>query len=192
MGRMIQFVFSDNISKDDENYFTGVYLRYEALMYATARKYMHNVDTVEDIVQDSVEKLIKKTDTLKTLNSCTLAAYIVYTVRNTAINHLRRADLENSYFISEYNDELEPRMLGRELNPESIYLDTEFSNETWEALRKLPEKYMILLKGKYLLGLNDRELAKIIGCSPSSVRMYLTRARRCAVELLTKGELTYE
>lgn len=190
---MIQFVFTENTSIDDQSFFTTLYFKYESIMYSTARNYIYNhPQAAEDIVQDSVEKLIKKIPTLRTLNSCTLPAYIVYTVRNTALNYLRRESLKNSYFISEQDTLFEFSDDDLDTNPESAYLRAEFSNETWKCLSELPEKYLILLKGKYVLSLDDRELAEIIGCKPSSVRMYLTRARRSAIELITKGELIHD
>lgn len=189
---MIQFVFADSIPIDDQSYFTDIYLQYEPIMYATARKYIKDANYIEDIVQDSVEKLIKKTSTLRRLNSCTLTAYIVYTVRNTALNHLRRENLKNAHFVSNPENIFEYYESNIDRDPESIYLNIEFSNETWKILSTLPDMYLALLKGKYILGLDDQELAGIIGCKPSSVRMYLTRARRSAIELLTKGELIHD
>lgn len=189
---MILFAFTDGIPINDRNYFTDIYLQYEAIMYSAARKILNNTESVEDVVQDSVEKLIRKIAVLRTLNSCALTAYIVYTVRNTALNHLRRENLKNTHFISNQDNISELADCDLDTNPEVAYLKTEFSNETWELLSALPDKYMTLLKGKYILGLDDSELAEIIGCKPSSVRMYLTRARRSAVELLTKGELIHD
>ena len=137
---MIQFVFADSISVDDQKYFTEVYLRYEPIMYSTARKYIDNINSIEDIVQDSVEKLIDKIGTLKKLNHHSLSTYIVYTVKNTAMNHLRRANIELKHFISEQDSVMELFSDNRYNTPESILLSAEFTNETWELLGKLPEK----------------------------------------------------
>ena len=35
-----------------------------------------------------------------------------------------------------------------------------------------------------ILGYNDNEIGEMLGCKASSVRMYLTRARRKAMELI--------
>ena len=37
-----------------------------------------------------------------------------------------------------------------------------------------------------ILGYNDREIGEMIGCKASSVRMYLTRARRKAMKLISE------
>ena len=49
-----------------------------------------------------------------------------------------------------------------------------------------------LLYGKYLMDLSDAELAQMLGCKPSSVRMKLTRARRAFVEKLREGGKNHE
>lgn len=162
-------------------------------MYSTARKYINNdnASSIEDVIQDCVENLLKKIHTLKALNCCALTSYIVYTVRNTSINYLRREKIKKSHISPSNNEESNIDLKNLDLNPESIYLNSEFSSETWRILSKLPERDMDLLKGKYFLGLNDRELAELIGCQPSSVRMLLTRARRNAIELLKEESFEY-
>lgn len=189
---MILLLFADNIPVTDQHFFTELYLQYEPLLFSTAWKYTRDEQAVEDIVQDSIEKLIKKITTLKTLNRYAMVSYIVNTVRNTAINHMHREGLKNKYFVDDSDNISDFYELIVESNPEIIYLNTEFTESTWETLSKLPDKYMTLLKGKYILGLDDAELAELICCKPSSVRMYLTRARRKAMELLVKGEFMYD
>ena len=46
------------------------------------------------------------------------------------------------------------------------------------ALENLAPREQDLLKGKYWLGLTDRELSEIAGCQPASVRTLLSRARK--------------
>ena len=50
----------------------------------------------------------------------------------------------------------------------------------------LPKETQIFLKGKYILGYTDQELACQLKCKPSSIRMKLTRARRAALLLLSE------
>ena len=52
------------------------------------------------------------------------------------------------------------------------------------VLESLSEEDRILLEGKYILEQSDRDLAALLGCKPSSIRMKLTRARRRALNLI--------
>ena len=53
---------------------------------------------------------------------------------------------------------------------------------------RLSEEDRILLEGKYVWGQSDKELAEILHCKPSSIRMKLTRARRRALNNLSEKE----
>lgn len=61
--------------------------------------------------------------------------------------------------------------------------------EIWDSL---PDDTKILLEGKYILGLSDEELATEFDCSPDSIRMKLTRARRLALEKIKEGGFDFE
>lgn len=67
-----------------------LYRRYARLMFAEALRRVSNPQDCEDIVQDAVESLCKKADTLRELPSAALPAYVVYTVKHKAFDFLRR------------------------------------------------------------------------------------------------------
>ena len=71
---------------DDRAFMQEVYQQNERLMYAIALKYASNTQDCEDIVHDTVEKLCKNIAKIKELPNSALRAYVVYAVRNTAIN----------------------------------------------------------------------------------------------------------
>ena len=51
----------------------------------------------------------------------------------------------------------------------------------------MTESDQLLLLGKYTMDMSDTELAQVINCKPSSIRMKLTRARRLFIEKLRGG-----
>ncbi|MDD4621440.1 MAG: sigma-70 region 4 domain-containing protein [Methanosarcina sp.] len=55
-----------------------------------------------------------------------------------------------------------------------------------KAVLRLPPKQKYLLYFKYLLEMNDKDIAEILNISPDSVRQYLTRARRETKKLIDK------
>ena len=71
---------------DDRAFMQEVYQQNERLMYAIALKYASNTQDCEDIVHDTVERLCKNIIKIKGLPNSALRAYVVYAVRNTAIN----------------------------------------------------------------------------------------------------------
>ena len=82
---------------DDREFMLQLYMEFERLFFYTAYKYLSKTDAVEDIVQESLVKLHEKIETIRPMSRVILAAYIHSTVRNTAINFLKRAEYEKNH-----------------------------------------------------------------------------------------------
>lgn len=183
---MIAFIIAE-CDEDDRGFMTRLYLTYRPVMFSTVKKYISNREEQQDVIQDSLLKLIEKIDLLREKERCILGPYIVYTVRSTAIDHLRHKAVENAH--------LEPFGDGEEeLEASSLPLDElaalkERDVRVAELLEKLTEAERTILVGKYILENSDDELAAQLNCKPSSIRMKLTRARRKALELFINDEV---
>lgn len=169
----------------DREFMDQIYQDYIRLMYYTAKQYVSDPRHCDDIIQDSLVRLIGKVSTLRSCNEKALASYISITVRNTAINHLRQQKREQAEFVS-----AEP---GDDISTDDAHVLDEHLMlvEQREQLSKLwplvDEDVRQLLEGKYILGYDDAQLASMIGCQPGSIRMKLTRARRKALKILREG-----
>ena len=172
---------------DDRKFFSDLYLAYKRLMFSTAKKYVSKPEDIEDIVQTALEKLIKNISALRPMEQCTLAAYIIYTVKSVAFDFHRKAQRTTAHDIS-----LEYDKLWRIEKTYIAYADQERLMDDRERLKalwpQLPEDDRILLEGKYIWEKSDRELAEILHCKPDSIRMKLTRARRRALNNLMEKE----
>lgn len=170
-----------------QEFITPLYQEYGRLLYFTVQKYNSNPQQCEDIVQDSLEKLIGKVDTLQNLNQAALASYIVVSARNTAINYMKRQghEMERVISLAELSEEMDH-------DPAPAIDDQLIWKERMDQIRTgwslLDEETKSLLERKYILGYDDKQLAKLLGCQPNSVRMKLTRAKRKAIELLKESE----
>ena len=76
--------------------------------------------------------------------------------------------------------------------PEEVVLMKESKEEFVRVWETLPENVRELLAGKYILQMDNKELAEEFGCSPDSIRMKLTRARRLAIEKIKEGGFDFE
>ena len=63
--------------------------RQETAMFYTAQKYLADPHSQEEVVQESLKKLIEKVAVLRRLKRPALAGYVRATVRNTAIDLLK-------------------------------------------------------------------------------------------------------
>lgn len=174
---------------DDRAFMQEVYQQNERLMYAIALKYASNTQDCEDIVHDTVEKLCKNIATIKGLSNSALRAYVVYAVRNTAINFRKHQATINRHIQQLSDDDLSSEYD----QPESIIERIEDLQEKRTSLTKvwmqLTDAEQELLYRKYVLDQTTEELAGIFQCSRDSIRMRLSRARRKSLRLM-KGEGT--
>lgn len=170
----------------DEAFILWLYDEFKPIMFATAGKYVNNSSDREDLVQASLLKLIEKVDTLRGKSRNVLCSYVVYTIKNTAINHLKHQSIVNAH-TKELNEQYE------EIPSDALPLDemiamTDRRAQLHEVWNRLPDGDRKLLEGKYILDQSDDQLATQFHCKPSSIRMKLTRARRKALRLIDDKE----
>lgn len=84
----------------DMDFILCLYQEFKPLMFATARKYLANIYDQEDVVQASLIKLIEKVCVLRNKERSALCSYIVYTVKNTALNYLKHQNVITAHSYS--------------------------------------------------------------------------------------------
>lgn len=179
---MVFTVSGDN--PDAMAFMRDLYDRYSRLMFAEALRRVSNRQDCEDIVQDAVESLCEKAETLRALPPAALPAYVVYTVKHKSINFLRHQAV-----VGRHTADLEDGedMASPMPSPEEVAELRERMDGLSRIWHLLPEEDQELLYRKYVLGQDNRELAEVFRCQRDSVRMRLYRARRRAVSLMKGG-----
>lgn len=133
-------------------------------------------NAAEDAVQDAFVRCIKKIDTLKALPEHARAVYLLTAAKRNALNRLKRNGAEatptDEIDVPDETASVEERAIGNLTVA-----------EVKAALCKLPDSLKDVLRYKYLLDMRDGEIAKALGVSKSSVRVYLMRARRAVLAL---------
>lgn len=170
----------------EQAFFEELYQRYSRLMWDTARKYVSSQSDAEDVMQDALERLLRRLPRLMVVPRCALGTYVVYTVRSVAVNFMRHQAVVSSR-TQPFADEEDCGEDVRDCPQEVL--------ERREALRGLTEVWPLLseddraiLYGRYILDQTDEELAETFDCKPGTVRVKLTRARRRALKLMKGGE----
>lgn len=87
---MISSVISAIDNPDDQQFMIALYNEYEQLMFWAVSKYLVNIEDRRDAVQDTLVTLIRKIDTIRSLEENRLRTYIVYTAESKAINLVKR------------------------------------------------------------------------------------------------------
>ena len=172
MSRTMNHRLSDRAAPTSQEFIIQIYEKYDRLMLFTAKKYLMDIQECEDAVQESLLKLMSRIELLRTLEEPVLTSYVVTTVRNTAINILRRQKRDAQNITSFTESVIEPDSII------DIIMDREAKRSLREAIDELEPNERLLLEGKYFLGYDDRQLSELLSCAPGSIRMKLTRVRR--------------
>ncbi len=146
-------------------------------MKRTAIGILREPNAAEDAVQDTFVRCMKKIDTLKGLPENARAVYLLTATKRNALNRLKK-DGTQALPTEELNVPDETASV------EEQAISRLTVAEVKAAVSKLPESIRDVLRYKYLLELKDDEIAKTLGVSKNTVRVYLTRARRAVLKLV--------
>ena len=164
----------------ERQFFEHLYHSYIRLMLTQANRYFSSKEDAEDVIQESLEILMRNYKVLTTLNEKTLATYIVYTVRSSAINHLKRDRKKESW---ESFDELTTTVPSAE---EMFFAALSLENliAAWEQLTQDEQTLLVL---KYFLDYSVKDLAAKYNCSIGIIKARLFRIRNKLKKLLAKS-----
>lgn len=179
---------TDKNQKSERDFLTEMYQKYYSLARSYALKIVGDEKIAEDMAQETFIRLIPKAARLMTMKEPVYVSYLITAVKRVSADHLRSSEnkrFKDSLLFSEDDYTNLPSDLPDTAESAVQNLSAE---KMKDAIRKLPQKYRNVLLFKYLLGMSDREIGKMLGISPGSVRQYLTRARRMALEIYEKGK----
>lgn len=129
----------------------------------------------EDIVQDVFERIWLIRD--KVLNSTFPRAYACRIAHNLAIDRERIKKRRQTFSVND------------EITTNDIAISAELSDIasiTQQAIASLPEKQRLAIHLRDVEGYEIEEIAEVLGCDNTSVRMNLSRARKSVREELIK------
>ena len=169
----------DRVGADD-GFLAAFYEQYRGYLYYTARKFTDSPQDCEDIIQDTMLRLLRNEENLRQLRGNQAATYLYLTVRSVFADQKKLA--------REREQAAEDRVL--ELAQQEQGSSDDSLNAKWDAeilKNQLPQRDWQMLELKYIAGYSDQEIAAEMGCSAGSVRTLLSRVRRRAKSLLTGG-----
>ena len=153
--------------------------QYWRLLYKIALDVLHNHSDVEDVLQDTYEKVAKNIGCIKDPYSKETRNYLAVIAKNTAIDLYRK---KKKIWKEEVDiEELKPKQLPR------VYIKTFADDEEKliiKAINSLPYKYRIVLSLKFSQQKSISEIGRILDISETNVRQRIFRAKA-----LLKAEL---
>lgn len=154
---MSQITFEETENMSNQDFMSWVFENFGQLIWYTAKKYCWTEGLWEEIMQESLLRLLSCIPRLRKLSEQKLAGYIAVTTRNTTYALLWK---------------------------EEIILQKGRIEQLAKACLGLPDEVYYLLTSYYILGYRTEEMAEELGCPPKHVRMKMTRARRQVRKLI--------
>jgi RNA polymerase sigma factor (sigma-70 family) len=170
--------------KMQETNWHEIYVTLSPKLLGVCRRYINDIATAEDIVQDAFIVAIQKEGELK--NKEALNGWLCRIVINRAINYLKTkqklnfSSLTNLEYIEETNE-----MNIIELDKKSALLASDFSNkELLEAIDSLSENHKSVFNLYIIDGFSHLEISKLLNVSIGTSKSSLSRARKNIQEFL--------
>jgi RNA polymerase sigma-70 factor (ECF subfamily) len=158
----------------DVNAFAHLVTRYQTSVYNLCKKMLQNENEAEDAAQEVFLRAYQQLHTYQTERK--FSSWILSIASHFCIDLLRRRhptmDLDEIMFWK----------TSQEPEPEEMAVSGEERGEVRELLKKLPEKYRMMIVLRYWYDLSYEEIAKTTALTLSNVKSRLFRAR----EILAK------
>lgn len=152
----------------------AIFKYYSSKMMGICLRYSKNVDDAKDILHDGFFKVF--TTISKFRSDSALETWMTRVFINTAISHLReRSKKYNHLSIDDAYIELADEPIEDE-NKRAI--DKLEKEDALALVRKLPEKYQLIINMYAVEGMSHKEIAETLGVSEGTSKSQLSRARK--------------
>lgn len=167
--------------------FDRVYAAYHPRLFSFLLRLSGRRDTAEDLAQETWLKLARAAPTLR--DDTTLAPLLFTIARNAFVSHRRWALLDLSRIVTFGLDAMS--LAATEPTPETHHERARAIALLEAALREVPlaSREVLLLVG--VEGLDQEEVAKMLGLSYAALRQRLSRARAQLAEKMSSIEKTH-
>ena len=159
--------------------FNEFYKKYESFMYYIANDVLKDTHEAEDAVQIAFMNIYRNFHGVGDIDSIETKHFVVTVTRRVAIDIYRKRQKlkERELLFEDFEQNVESKQ------EEAI---TEDDSDVTECMEQLPQKYADALVLKYLHGYKSKEIAKMFGCAPGTIRSYLHRGKKLLREELKK------
>lgn len=173
-------IYLSLIEEDTERKkFEILYDAYRNLMFYIANQILGDTQDSEDVVHQSLIKIIEILDKISQPKCPQTRALVVTIVRRTAIDLYRSRKRKPFIPLHEEIPHMHPM-------PEPDAMTEGFSIA--QAIASLPDRYRELLLLKYDTGYSEKEIAQLLGMSEANVKKTIQRAKAKLQILLDEME----
>ncbi len=170
---------NSNTGNFDEKNFEILFKTYFVPLSAYARKFIHDIDTVKEIVHDVFIRLWEKRDTIDTNKS--IKSYLYTSVHNRCLNYIR----DNKKFDKE---NIDMANISANTNKEETdkLVEAELESKIKNAIDSLPERCKEIFVLNRFDELKYKEVAVKLNISVKTVEAQMSKALKILKEKLAE------
>ena len=168
--------------KGDDHSFVELIRLHQSGLTFFLHGYVHDLDTVEDLVEDTFVRLYARRPHFSTRYRFKTWLYTI--AKNLTIDYLRKQGRQISVPLEEVHHRLvDPH------TPEGALFQKEQDRALYRAMEQLSEEYRQVLYLKFFEDLSNAEIGKILKRNNRQVENLLYRSKQALRQILQKEEL---
>jgi RNA polymerase sigma-70 factor (ECF subfamily) len=176
--------FVARVQTGDAEAFEELVRRHGRRVQRTLAGILRQNEDIEDAVQDAFLKAFQNIGKFR--GHSWFSTWLTRIAINTGLQRLRRRKEFESLDGPENEDGFRPRQVQAwEDDPEESYSKAEIRQMTWDALKRLPLKYRVVVMLRDLQQLSTKETASALGLQLPAVKIRLFRGRLMLREALS-------
>ena len=181
---MISLYLSIVETEKEKEKVTFIYEKCYSFMCYMAKQYLGNEYDVEDVVHNSMLKIIENLDIIDIAEEKRVKNLCGIIAKNKAIDFIRSQKNNNAEFNEEImNNQCEA------LDPDDIVLNQEVYHLILDKIRSLDDIYRDVCMLKYVNELNEREIALLLDLPSKTVSLRIFRGKQILREAIRKENL---
>ena len=182
---MISLYLSIVETEEDKKKVTFIYEKCYSFMYYMAKQYLGNDYDIEDVVHNSMLKIIENLDIIDTTDEKRVKNLCGVIAKNKAIDLIRSHKGKDN---TGFNDEV-INTQSEALNPSDIVMTQEVYNLVLEKIHSLDDTYRDVCMLKYVNELKEKEIALLLDLPPKTVSLRIFRGKQILREAIRKENL---
>ena len=167
-------------SDENRDKLTVIYDKYLGTMSKIARQYVAKYQAEGDVVHNAILKIIDNLDKIDLDYDVGTYCYVCKITKSCAIDWLRK---ENKYLCDDIC-ECDYMVKSDEPLPLDKIISEEGYNYLIQCIRSMSETYRDVCELKFVCGLKEREIAKVLNISEKNVSVRIVRGRKLLIDML--------
>jgi RNA polymerase sigma-70 factor (ECF subfamily) len=157
------------IKSGNKQAFETLFIDYYPKLTVFAKKYLNDLDTSREIVQNYFVKLFENHSDIQIQTS--LKSYLYSSIRNSCLNYLNQRKLHAGHA-----DNIKFQHKENEIDFTDTMEQTELEYKIWQEVAGLPDQCKRIFNLSRKEGLKNREIANQLGISKRTVETHISKA----------------